>query len=493
MIATPEPSVDAKALTDEEDGLTDTDDKRSANASALPAEILQRITDAAGSRVVLAVGAGVSMEDPTGLKSGAHYSREAHRKLIADGVLDEGDCVDPEDLSVLADVLYEKFGSQTELTSRLPKEPWRTAAPNSGHLIAAALLIEGALHHVISLNYDLAFQHAVTALGNSTSITFVEGPEEHSNIGAHSVVHLHRSVNQPEETWVLRKTALDTDWAAQWESVIASANLSAPVVIFVGLGSPANVLTESVGHLAAKAKSSYYLVDRNQESKFREALSANLTGTVELYWGEFMARLAERVAIEHLQRLRDAHAQMVRDDPEFASERSNDVTAPLAGVPLLELGRSRSKWLLEATPYSAEGDGSRQQQIAHLLVALDRIAIAFEASSVELDDHGRLTLITDSGTSLVFGLAHGRGVSAWSAISTKVRERNQGLAPRYRTNLVVVAGSRNTHKLSVDDLVRGDTSGDLIRGADTIHPIFADDYLGRPATDIRSAVEELQR
>src|SRR5690606_15795046 len=158
-------------------------------------------------------------------------------------VLAEGECADPDDLSVLADLLYEKFGSQAELTSRLPKDAWRTAAPNSGHLFAAALLIEGALHHVITLNYDLAFQHAVAALGNSTHITFVEGPEEHTNLGTHSVVHLHRSVNQPEETWVLRKTALDAAWKAEWESVIAAANLSAPVVVFVGLGSPANVLT----------------------------------------------------------------------------------------------------------------------------------------------------------------------------------------------------------------------------------------------------------
>ena len=482
-----------KALTDEEDVLPEADQSQSTEPAAFPAEILQRITDAAGSRVVLVVGAGVSMEQPTGFASGAHYSREAHRRLVADGVLNDGECTDPDDLSVLADLLYDKYGSQAELTSRLPKDAWRTAAPNSGHLIAAALLIEGAIRHVITLNYDLAFQHAVTALGNSTNITFVEGPDEHANLASHSVVHLHRSVNQPEETWVLRKSALDTDWAAEWESVIAAANLSAPVVVFVGLGSPANVLTESVSNLAAKAQSSYYLVDRNQDSKFHEALSANLTGTVDLYWGDFMSRLAQRVALEQLQRVRDAHSQMADDDPEMALRRSEDVAKPIQEITLLDLGRARATWLLGPHPYAGEGDAANQRQIAHLLVATDHLSAALATSSLDLDEHGRLTVKTDGGSTLVFGLAHGGGAIAWSAISTKIRERNNSLAPQQRTNLVIVAGARNTRTPSVDDLVREDTSGDLIRGADTIHPIFADDYLGRPATDLQSAVEELRR
>ncbi|MFX4273308.1 hypothetical protein ACQR35_12190 [Pseudarthrobacter sp. J1738] len=482
-----------KALIDEEDVLPEADQSEAADSTAFPPEILQRISDAAGSRVVLVVGAGVSMEKPTGLASGAYYSREAHRRLVNDGVLNEGECTDPDDLSVLADLLYDKFGSQTALTSRLPKEAWRTAAPNSGHLIAAALLIEGALRHVITLNYDLAFQHAVTELGNSTNITFVEGPDEHASLASHSVVHLHRSVNQPEETWVLRKRALDTDWAAEWESVIAAANLSAPVVIFVGLGSPANVLTESVSNLAAKAQSSYYLVDRNQDSKFHEALSANLTGMVNLYWGDFMSRLAQRVALEQLQRIRDTHNQMVGDDPDMALRQSEDIVTPIEKIELLDLGRARATWLLGPYPYAGEGDTANQRQIAHLLVATDHMTAALAASPPELDDHGRLTIRTDAGSTLVFGLAHGGGTIAWSAISAKIRERNNSLAPQLRTNLVVVAGARTTHTPTVDDLVRENTTGDLIRGADSIYPIFADDYLGRPAAHLRSAVEELRR
>lgn len=457
----------------------------------LPSEILQRITDTGGSRVVLVVGAGVSMESPTNFKSGAYYSREAHRRLVNDGVLESGECAEPDDLSVLAEAVYAKHGSQKELTSRLPKDAWRTAAPNSGHLIAGALLLEGALHHVISLNYDLAFQNAITELGNSRSITFVEGPDEHPNIGAHSVVYLHRSVNQDEETWVLRKTALESEWESDWESVIAAANLAAPLVIFIGLGSPARVLTESVARLAAKARSSYYLVDRNLETQFSDALSTNLTGSVQLYWGEFMSKLARRVVSEQLQHLRDACEQLLWEQSDFAPGHIQDITEPLSEVDLVQLGKARSVWLLEAHNYSAEGDVTRQQHVAHLLLGLERVTAALEATGIELDTYGRFTFVTPQDARLILGLAHGKGMKSWAAISTKVRERNQGLAPQYRTSTVLVAGARATGDFKVDDLVREDTTGDLIRGADTLHPIFVDEFLSDPTSDLKSAVERV--
>lgn len=459
----------------------------------LPSEILQRITDVGGSRVVLVVGAGVSMESPTSFRSGAYYSREAHRRLVADGVLESGECTEPDDLSVLAETVYAKHGSQKELTSRLPKDAWRTAVPNSGHLIAAALLLEGALHHVISLNYDLAFQNAITELGNSRSVTFVEGPDEHSNIGAHSVVYLHRSVNQDEETWVLRKTALDSDWESEWESVIAAANLAAPLVIFVGLGSPAKVLTESVARLAAKSKSSYYLVDRNLETQFSGALSANLTGSVQLYWGEFMTKLATRVVSEQLQRLREACEQLLWEQPDIAPGHTNDVTEPLSDVDLVHFGKARSAWLLEAHSYTTEGDVTRQQHVAHLMLGLERMNTALEATKTELDNHGRFTIVTPQGARLVFGLAHGKGMKSWAAISAKIRERNQGLAPQYRTGTVVVSGARATGDFNVDDLIREDTIGDLIRGADTLRPIFVDEFLCDQSSDLRATVEGTMR
>ncbi|MCC9144504.1 MULTISPECIES: hypothetical protein [unclassified Arthrobacter] len=314
-------------------------------------------------------------------------------------------------------------------------------------------------------------------------------------MSAHSIIYLHRSVNQNEEDWVLRKNDLDTEWRDKWESVIAAANLSAPIVIFVGLGSPANVLTESVARLTTKANSSYFLVDRNQESKFSEALGVNLTGSVGLYWGEFMQKLAERVTTEHLHHLTEAHEQLAKDEPSMASLQTRSVTAPLENIDLLKLGSARSTWLLETSKYTAEGDSARRQHIAHLLLGLDRLKTALSATSVELDDHGRFKVNPAHGAPMVVGMAHGKGLNSWAGISTKVRNRNEGLAPQNRTGIVMVAGATNSNvDLSgVDDLIRASNSGDLIRGADTLFPLFVDEFLHAPLSEVAATIDGIMR
>jgi hypothetical protein len=49
-------------------------------------------------------------------------SQDAYRKLIRDGVLIDGDCPNPDDLSVLADSVFTKRGSQAELVDRLSQD-----------------------------------------------------------------------------------------------------------------------------------------------------------------------------------------------------------------------------------------------------------------------------------------------------------------------------------------------------------------------------------
>ncbi len=104
------------------------------------------------------------MDWPTKLKSGGEYSEMAFHALVADRLLSADACSDPRDLSLLADVVFQTHQSQLPLTDRLPRSEWRNATPNEGHRIAAALLIEGIIRSIITLNYDLAFQSAFQAL-----------------------------------------------------------------------------------------------------------------------------------------------------------------------------------------------------------------------------------------------------------------------------------------------------------------------------------------
>lgn len=443
---------------------------------ALPAELLRQAADGGGSKIVLVVGAGVSLEAPTSLETGAAYARDAHRRLVQDGVLEKGDCADPSDLSVLADVVFEKGrGSQRELTRRLPRDEWRTASPNRGHLLAAALLTEGVIQHVLSLNYDLAMQNAFSQLGNSNAVTFVHGPEDHGNVGSHAVIYLHRSVDQDEESWVLRKAALDDGWRGGWEEVIAATNLAAPLTVFVGLGSPAQVLTDSVQRLAMAAQSQFYLVDPNPDSRFAAALGDNLTDTVPMYWTRFMEALANRVLAEQVEHLRVAGQSLLAEQSELDPQNFEEVLEAMASLDLLRLGRNRARWLQEKFDYLGEGDRARRTCIADLLLGLGWVMRVLGASEVSFDGESGARLSGQGVPDVSLTLLHGQGVRTWAALSSRLIASNNALPPQQRVRHVLVAGLRSMAEFEIDDLIRGDTSEDLIRGADTLIPIPIDD------------------
>ena len=60
---------------------------------------------------------------------------------------------------------------------------------------------------------------------------------------ATSIVLLMRSFSRPEQ--------LEQAWWGSWEQVIARRVLASPVVVFVGLGSPASVLLETTKRIVA--------------------------------------------------------------------------------------------------------------------------------------------------------------------------------------------------------------------------------------------------
>jgi hypothetical protein len=84
----------------------------------LPAELLQAISSPGGGKVALIIGAGCSVEAPTSIPVSSTISLEIHRLLVADGVLQDGDCSDPTDLSLVADAVFSRKHSQREVVER---------------------------------------------------------------------------------------------------------------------------------------------------------------------------------------------------------------------------------------------------------------------------------------------------------------------------------------------------------------------------------------
>ena len=214
----------------------------------VPPALLNAVASRSG-RVTLVVGAGCSVEHPTSLHLARTYSRRVHDDLVADGVIEPGDCAEPEDLSLLASTVFARTGSQAAVVKRLPHNDFRLARANNGYLLAAALMCEGSVGIVASLNYDLAMSDALRQL-DERGVDEIAGPSGLQFLGTKAIIYLHRNVNeQDEERWILRKEALDDEWRNNWESVVANRIAASPVVVFAGLGSPAAVLTETVGRV----------------------------------------------------------------------------------------------------------------------------------------------------------------------------------------------------------------------------------------------------
>ena len=189
----------------------------------LPADLLYAISQTEGGRVVLVVGAGCSAEPPTDLPLSRELALSAHRKLVEDGVLGDGDCPEPHNLSSVADAVWATTNSQRDLIMRFPCESFRQAQPNKGHLLTAAMLYERALSCVMTLNFDLALSNALSQMGTHGDVTIISKPEECANLGLSNLIYLHRNVDAEPDRWVLRSVSLAESWRDGWERFPATA------------------------------------------------------------------------------------------------------------------------------------------------------------------------------------------------------------------------------------------------------------------------------
>lgn len=391
----------------------------------LPTEILEAASSPAGGRLTLVVGAGCSAANPTDLPLGRACALEAHRRLVQDNVLEPGECPHPEDLSILAQTVFEKLGSQRELVRRLPTQRFQNAQSNTGYLNVVALLMEGIILDVISLNFDHALAHSVAELGSGDSVTIAVRKRPLNDLGNHNVVYLHGDAYSDPEDWVLRVEQLEEAWVDQWEQVVVTRAMTSPVVVFAGLGSPAAVLTETLAKIrGAMANSRAFLIGRSEfaRSKFAAACGVQESDYVQMDWLQFTDEVGGRVVQEQVARVYQAYGI-------FWEETSSDapierLREQLETKSLVELGLIRGKWLLSAS-YEPSTDATRDL-VAHLLVAIN---VAIGATGVEkglVSSNGNVQL-RDSGGRLEATLvpASGLGTKTWAQIEAKLASQNR--------------------------------------------------------------------
>jgi hypothetical protein len=431
-----------------------------------PPELLHAVAEQRGL-VVLVVGAGCSLDAPTGLKLSRVYAIEANRKLELDDILAPGECPDPTDLSAVASVVHSKTGSQAAVVERLPRSEFRTARPNAGYLVAAALLREGALGCVMTLNFDLAMSHALTDL-SASNVAVVAGPEDLSDLGAAALIYLHRNVEQLDvEKWILRREALEEEWRDDWQEVVAQRVMAAPVTVFAGLGSPAAVLTETVTRIRAAVADALrtYVVDPAEETAFKAALALRDEAHIRLPWHEFMQELGQRVVAEHCAATQAACETLCEDngwDDELPFV--GGLCKRLSDLGLVLAGKLRARWLLDTQGYAP--DDARRPLLADLLLAVGVIERGVDAPAHFRDD-GVVEFRRDGKIVATVMLASGGGIQRWTAMEARVAAAAADIRPAFRPTHAIVGGAQGMRPQDVVpplDVITGDGEGDIIGG-----------------------------
>jgi hypothetical protein len=457
----------------------------------LPAALLEAISAPGGGKITLVVGAGCSFEPPTSIPVAKTCSQQCHDRLVASGVLADGDCLEPSNLSCLADAVFAKTGSQKVLVDQLRQHyTLKAASPNEGHLIAAALLREGAIASVVTLNFDLALSTAVAQLSVGDRVGIIDGPDELGNLKTFNVFYLHRNANTVDpDAWILRTESLKSGWTGQWEQVVAARVLATPLVLFVGIGNSADVLVQSskmIQHAIPDGSQAYQINPGDPDtSDFFKALGLHHDFYLKGKWGEFMNALSRRLVAEHTVRLLEA-AEIIVNENQLTPENLASLLDGLREIGILGLGALRANWLLIGKRYLAE-ELLTPELIADLLLTAalvarttDTVAFLFEDGRVEFRRKGR-TVATHL-------LVSGRGTRSRNAIEADLSlRRSNSRNSAVSLAGAIVSGTTGNAEMPITpppDVVLGDTSESIIHGQSRI-PIFHADNLRKSAADCR--------
>jgi hypothetical protein len=430
--------------------------------------------------VVLMLGAGCSFEYPTSIPMARQCAETAHAALVIDGVLAEGDCANPSDLSAVADAVWRKSGRQGELVDRLPLAKFRHSEPNAGYLFAAALLRERAIASIVTLNFDMTMSHGLAAVTSQAQVEELAGQMDHHRLSAANVIYLHRNVTCDPEQWILRTESIEDGWRGGWEELIATAVLITPVTVFVGLGTPAAVLVDSVRRIRAVLNSQG--VDTFQvdvapygESGFTDAAGIAEDHFIRIGWSDFMRELAQRVADEYLAAVVDVSRAFSQRE-HIKAEDLAVVSNRISQMGLVSLGALRARWLLHDEGY-LPGRDARPEWIADALlgVALIERVVGAEArfaadGSVKFDRNDRTV------AALIVG--HGAGHLRWATLEALVRvdiaRRFTGDSAPAWALLCGQVGARPVTALP-DSLLGEPNADDVVRGPSVLRFVGVDE------------------
>lgn len=439
----------------------------------------------AGDQIVIVMGAGCSIEAPTDLPPAGALSERIHRTLVDNGVLTAGACPEPWDLSAVAQATLDATGSQRAVVDEFPPDEFRGAQPNRGHLLLAALLREGVVGDVLSLNFDLSVSSALAYVGGASDVRIIKGPEEHDRQGPRNLVYLHRNIESPPDDLILRPEQLEQAWAGQWEEVVARRVLSGPMTVFVGLGSPAAVLTTTATRIvnSLETDTTVYVVgpDEPEASAFFAALGVSAHRYLRLGWCEFMHALGDRVLRDQKAKLEAGCASLMHANPGWPAESVGSVCSRLAQLGVLGAGEIRARWFIDEDNYRPHPrDAVNMDLLADLVLGLALLE-RLRSREARLDNEGLANFDGPGGPTSI-AVVSGRGSRDWVRIEGDVARRLRDLKRRGRSVQAVLATgvTGNRESVVVPENIAGERDPTSVAGTDPLDIVTPADLRAAP-------------
>ena len=354
-------------------------------------------------------------------------------------------------------------------------------------------LIERSLAGVVTLNFDLAMSTALASLGSEDVVAIIAGPDDIGRLGNANLVYLHRNADAPPEDWVLRSSHLESVWNDRWEPVIASRILVSPVVVFVGIGSPAAVLTSTVARIRAALPPDGIRVHHVDPAPFdtqafAAALQIQATDYHQGGWCDFMANVASRVLSEHAALFQRACVDL-SNDRNYHNDDVQDLTTALETLDLRSFGRIRARWLLSHKDY-APIHAFDAHLIADILLTISFVATRLLAS-FHLRHDGAIEMRQQNRLIVVLGLASGRGVRTLEAMEAALSAQSRRTpwhAPG-PSRILVTGYVPGTQVPTAPPCIVDDTGDDDIATPPTPVPLLSA-YELRASADIMGALDQ---
>ena len=392
-----------------------------------------------------------------------------HQWLVAESVLSEGEVNNPRDLAEVANVVFQKTTSQRELVARFPLDEFKTAEPNDGYLIMAALFREGALKDTMTLNFDLAACNALKTLDARQEVSTIRGPDDFDQLSARNLIYLHRDINSPPDDIILRAEQMKEAWQGNWEEVVAQRVLTVPIAVFVGLGSSADVLSETtkrIRNAVGTDQARIFLVDPapHSQSVFAKELDISCDNYLSMGWGEFMRALAEQVVVQHCAEVKSTCDILVKE-LGIGMEDVAELCGRLAEVGLVALGKLRSKWMLESGSYLPHQRGNSLRLFSDLILAV-RMVERLSNTQVRFDGVDGLVEFSRNGYRTRVLACSGGGWMSYALVKAKLQTRWEEIQRQGRVpSVALVAGVVPGSPIVTPDDIATDTDPDnLITG-----------------------------